>query len=388
MARLPSSVVALGFVSLLMDASSEMIHGLLPVFLVGTLGVSATALGLIDGAAEATASVTKLFSGALSDRMSRRKPLILLGYGLAAVTKPFFALATTVSWVVGARLVDRVGKGIRGAPRDALIADVTPENQRGAAYGLRQSMDTAGALIGPAVALGLMQVYDDVRLVFWAAAVPAAICVLVITFGVREEGRAEARVRKPFPIRPSELKRLPAAFWGAVAVAVVFTLARLSEAFVVLSSGRAGWDASAAPLVLVAMNAAYTVSAWPFGHLSDVMSRRALLVLGAVFLAAGNLALSFAESSATFVTALVLWGLHMGASQGLFSALVADATPADLRGTAFGVLQAVMALALFGAALLAGLLWDGPGPAFMWRVGAGLAAVCAVVLAFRRSSSK
>jgi MFS family permease len=384
MSRLPSSVVALGFVSLLMDTSSEMIHGLLPVFLVGTLAVSATTLGLIDGAAEATAALTKLFSGALSDRLPRRKPLLVWGYGLAALTKPFFALASTVGWVVGARLVDRVGKGIRGAPRDALIADVTPEAQRGAAYGLRQSMDTAGAMLGPLVGLGLMHAYGDIRLVFWASVVPAALCVGVVVFGVREPVRESPRTKRPFPIRSSELRRLPPAFWGAVGIAVLFTAARLSEAFLVLSSRRAGWSDVEAPLVLVAMNGAFTASAWPLGRLSDVVSRRAILVLGAVLLMAGNLVLAWAESSGMLVAGLVLWGLHMGASQGLFSALVADTTPSDLRGTAFGVLQATMAVALFGSALLAGLLWDGPGPAVMWVCGAVLAGAVALLLAVRR----
>jgi MFS family permease len=377
---LPRGVVALGVVSLLMDTSSEMIHGLLPVFLMGTLGASATLVGLLDGAAEATAAAMKLVSGVISDRVGRRKPLLLLGYGLAALTKPVFALADTVAQILAARVVDRVGKGIRGTPRDALIADITPADRRGAAYGLRQSLDTVGALAGPLVALLLLAAGGDVRLVFAVAVAPAALAVAVLALGVSEPPPREPHRPRPFPIRRAELGRLPACYWGTVGLAVALTFARLSEAFLVLASTRAGWTTAESPWVLVAMNATYALTAWPAGRLSDRLPRARLLMWGTLHLAVGNLLLAFADDTPRLIAGLLLWGVHMGLSQGLLSALVADATPADLRGTAFGVLQAAMAVALFAAAALAGLLWDHAGPQVMWGTGAGLALLCAVTL--------
>lgn len=369
---LPRGVIALGFVSLCMDASSELVHSLLPVFLVSVLGVSAMSVGLIEGIAEATASIVKVFSGTLSDWIGKRKPLVLAGYGLAALTKPLFPLAQGLGLVLTARFVDRIGKGIRGAPRDALIADITPPQARGAAYGLRQSMDTVGAVIGPAAALLLMAAtHDNFRLVFWAAVVPAALAVLLIVFGVREPEVHGAAHRRRLPIRRDELGRLPRAFWLVVGFASTLTLARFSEAFLLLRASSVGLHAAYVPLVLIVMNVVYAASAWPFGHWSDRADRRRLLVLGIVLLIGADLVLAAASSVAWVLAGTVLWGLHMGATQGLLTALVADAAPADLRGTGFGLFNLLTGLTLLLASVVAGALWTTLGPAMTFLAGAG-----------------
>lgn len=387
LAHLPRGVVALGFVSLFMDTSSEMIHGLLPAFLVGVLGVGAMSVGVIEGVAEATASVVKVFSGTLSDWLGRRKPLVLLGYGLAALTKPLFPLASGLGLVMTARFVDRVGKGIRGAPRDALIADITPVGIRGAAYGLRQSMDTVGAVAGPLVAMALMAAsHDDFRLVFWVAVVPALVAVLLIVFGVQEPDRVPVRERRRSPIHPEELRRLPAHYWVLAAFAMALTLARFSEAFLLLRAGSVGVATTWVPLFLVVMNLVYAASAWPLGALSDRIDRRTLLALGIGLLAAADVVLAWASSAWVVGLGTALWGLHMGATQGLLTVLVADAAPADLRGTAFGVFNLLIGLALLLASVIAGALWTVAGPAATFTGGAAfsLLALVGLMLATRR----
>jgi len=374
--RLPSGVIALGFVSLSMDLSSEMIHSLLPVFLVTVLGASAMAVGVIEGIAEATAAFAKVFSGAISDWMGRRKPLVLLGYGLAALTKPLFPLAGSVGAVLVARFVDRVGKGIRGAPRDALIADITPEPQRGAAYGLRQAMDTVGAFAGPLAAMGLMAAtHDDFRLVFWVAVVPAAVCVLLIVFGVHEPEATRPAAAPHFPIRREALARLPLSYWKVVAFAAVLTLARFSEAFLLLRAEQLGLAATWVPLILIVMNVFYAASAYPFGRLADTMSRRTLLALGVALLVMADLVLAHAAGVWLVGVGAMLWGLHMGASQGLLSALVAAHCPEALRGTGFGVFHLASGAALLLASVIAGALWSTLGPAATFLAGAAFALV-------------
>lgn len=377
---LPRSVVALGFVSLAMDLSSEMIHALLPLFMVGTLGLSVAAVGLIDGIAEATASITKVFSGWLSDRLGRRKPLILLGYGLAALSKPLFPLASGALPILAARFADRVGKGIRGAPRDALIADVTAPEIRGRAFGLRQSMDTAGAFAGPLVAIALMLLLaNDIRAVFWIAAVPAAAAVLLLLFAVREpESPGGSGTRQSF--RLAELKRLDRAYWALVGVGLLFTLARFSEAFLILKASAEGLPLWLAPGVLVAMNLVYSAAAYPVGIASDRIGTRGLLLASLAVLAAADLLLAFVPGLPAAFAAIALWGLHMGLSQGLLSRLVADRSPADLRGSAFGLFNLATGLAMLAASVTAGLLWDGIGPAATFLAGAGFAAAAAVAL--------
>lgn len=375
MAKLPAGVVALGFVSLFMDISSEMIHGLLPVFLVGTLGVSVAVLGLIEGISEATASVTKLFSGLLSDRMGRRKPLAVLGYALSALTKPLFAMAGGAGAVAAARFADRVGKGIRGAPRDALIADLVPEPQRGAAYGLRQSLDTVGAVIGPVLAMVLMVMFaGNVRLVFWLAIIPAAIAVAVLVIYVREP-EATAHKNHKSVVRFADIGQFGRGFWGVVVIASMMTLARFSEAFLIIRATDEGLPLALAPLVLVVMNVIYSASAWPSGALSDRIGKTGLLQIGFVMLVLADLVLAFAPGLWAVLIGVALWGLHMGMTQGLLSAQVASVAPVHLRATAFGVFNLITGLVLLAANVLAGGLWAAYGAQSTFLAGAAFASM-------------
>jgi MFS family permease len=358
-----------------MDLSSEMIHGLLPFFLVTVLKTSALTFGVIEGVAEASTAITKLFSGVVSDWWGKRKPLLLVGYGLAALVRPVFPLATTPADVFGARLIDRIGKGIRGAPRDALVADITPPDRRGAAYGLRQSMDSVGAFAGPLIALGLMLAFaNDVRLVFWIAAIPAAIAVLIIALMVHEPAIHPAE-RRSFPIQRSQLRALPTHYWLVVGLAGVFTLARFSEGFLLLRAAQTGLSPALVPGVLVLMNLVYLLSAWPFGHLADRYDRRLLLAAGIGVLVLADLMLAWADTVRLVLAGAMVWGLHMGATQGLLAALVADAAPARFRGTAFGIFSVVNGLALLGASIIAGGLWSRVGPNATFLAGAAFAVV-------------
>lgn len=368
--QIPRSVWVLGFVSLLMDVSSEMIHSLLPLFMVTVLSASAFAVGLIEGLAEATALIVKVFSGALSDYLGRRKGLALFGYGLGALTKPLFALAPTVGVVLGARLLDRIGKGVRGAPRDALVADLTPPELRGAAFGLRQSLDTVGAFLGPLLAVGLMLLWaNDFRAVFWVAVIPGVMAVALLLLGLREP-EAQAGVARSNPIRYQNLKRLGGAYWWVALVGAVFTLARFSEAFLVLRAQQGGMPLALVPLVMVAMNLVYALAAYPFGKLSDRMSHAKLLSLGLLVLIVADLVLAASSHWGVVLVGVLFWGMHMGITQGLLSAMVAEAAPAGLRGTAFGVFGLVSGLAMLLASALAGLLWDRLGASFTFYCGA------------------
>lgn len=386
-ARVLAAVWALGLVSMLMDISSEMIHSLLPMFMVGALGMSAFAVGLIEGLAEATALIVKVFSGTLSDYLGRRKGLALLGYGLGAVTKPLFALASGAGLIVTARLIDRVGKGIRGAPRDALVADVTPPEIRGAAFGLRQSLDTVGAFVGPLLAVGLMLLWaNDFRAVFWVAVVPGVLSVAVLAWGVREPA-SQGGVRRTNPIRRENIRRLGLAYWWVVAVGAVFTLARFSEAFLVLRAQNIGIPMALVPLVMVAMNLVYAAAAYPFGKLSDRVSHTRLLAWGLVVLILSDVLLATAQHWTLVIAGVAVWGIHMGMTQGLLSAMVADATPADLRGTAYGVFHLASGLAMLVASAVAGLLWDAVGPAATFWAGGAFAALCLAGLGWRSAGA-
>jgi MFS family permease len=385
---MPGSIWALGFVSLLMDVSSEMIHALLPVYLVVGLGASTLAVGFIEGIAEATAAITKVFSGALSDRLGRRKLLAATGYGMAALTKPVFPLAETVGWLVAARFVDRVGKGIRGAPRDALVADLAPAEIRGAAFGLRQALDTVGAFAGPLAAIALMwATADDFRLVFWVAVLPAAGAFLLIVLAVHEPSRQRPDRPRRLPLSRADLARLPPTYWRVVAVAAVLTLARFSEAFLILRAQQAGLALALAPAVLVLMNVVYALTAYPAGLLADRMDRGRLLSLGLVSLIAADLILAASGGLAGIAAGIALWGLHKGLTQGLLSTLVADTAPAALRGTAFGVFNLVSGAAMLAASVVAGALWDGFGPVATFAAGAALAATALAGLHLVRSGS-
>jgi len=373
---IPAGIWALGFVSMLMDISSEMIHALLPVYMVTVLGTSALSVGIIEGIAEATASVTKVFSGALSDWLGKRKLLAALGYGLAAFTKPIFPLAASVEWLVTARFLDRVGKGIRGAPRDALVADISPAHLRGASFGLRQSLDTIGAFTGPLLAIGLMWLTaDHFTAVFWVAVIPAFLSLGLILVAVREPERPKDLRRVRMPLHRSELGRLGVTYWWVVAVAVVFTLARFSEAFLVLRAQSVGLPLTLVPIVLVVMNLAYSMSAFPIGVLSDRVDRVTLLVLGLLLLLVADIVLTFVTSAVGVGIGVALWGLHMGFTQGLLATLVAGSAPAELRGTAFGMFNLVIGLALLVASVVAGSLWDLVGPEGTFLAGAAFTAL-------------
>lgn len=380
----------LGFVSLLMDISSEMIHSLLPLFMVTTLGVGTIAVGVVEGLAEALALVVKVFSGVVSDYLGRRKELAVFGYALGALTKPLFALAPNLGVLLTARLVDRVGKGIRGAPRDALVADIAPPALRGAAFGLRQSLDTVGAFLGPLLAVGLMLLWaDDFRAVFWVAVVPGLLAVGLLIVGVQEPV-PHTRAMRSNPVSWTNLSRLGVGYWWVVGIGAVFTLARFSEAFLVLRAQQGGIPLAFIPLVMVAMNLVYAASAYPSGTLSDRISHKTLLTLGLLVLVAADLVLAANAHWSMVLTGVVLWGIHMGMTQGLLAAMVADVAPADLRGTAYGCFNLGSGLAMLVASVLAGFLWDRLGAAFTFYAGACfcllaiVGTLCAPVLPERR----
>lgn len=376
--QIPAGVWVLGFVSMLMDISSEMIHSLLPLFMVTALGASALSVGLVEGLAEATALIVKVFSGTLSDYLGKRKGLAVFGYALGALSKPLFALAPGMGMVLSARLLDRMGKGIRGAPRDALVADITPPQLRGAAFGLRQSLDTVGAFLGPLLAVGLMLLWaNDFRAVFWLAVIPGLMAVMLLFLGLREPEPEKAE-RRSNPIRRENLKRLGASYWWVVGIGAVFTLARFSEAFLVLRAQQGGIPLALVPLVMVAMNVIYALSAYPFGRLSDKMNHRTLLTLGLIVLILADLVLASSSHWGVVLAGVALWGLHMGITQGLLAAMVAHAAPADLRGTAYGFFNLVSGIAMLLASALAGLLWDRLGASFTFFAGAGF---CVAALA-------
>lgn len=379
----------MGFGSLFMDTSSELIHSLLPVFMVSVLGASMVTVGLIEGVAEATAAITKVFSGALSDYLGRRKFLMILGYGLAAFTKPLFPLATSIGWVFAGRFVDRVGKGIRGAPRDALVADITPPQLRGAAYGLRQALDSVGALLGPLLATVFMFWFaDNIKLVMWVAVLPAFVAVALLMFYVREPEPEAASPATRAPLNLADARRLPLRFWLVVLLGAVFTLARFSEAFLVLRAQDAGLGLAYVPLVMIAMNVFYAGAAYPAGAAADHVSQRSLLLIGLGLLIAADLALAYAPSPALVFGGAALWGLHMAFTQGLLSKLVADTAPAALRGSAFGIFNLVSGGALLLASAIAGALWSAFGPAATFLAGAAFAAVAAAGLLARASYSR
>lgn len=382
---LPRTVWALGLTSLFMDISSELIHGLLPLFLVLNLGASAAVLGLIEGVAEATAQVTRVFSGWLSDALGKRKALAVAGYGLAAATKPLFPLASSVGTVLFARFADRVGKGIRGAPRDALIADVTPPASRGAAFGLRQSLDTIGAVVGPAAAIGLMVLFnDDIRTVLWFAVPPALIAVAILVFGVSEPEATQKP--EPVPLKLKEIALLGRLYWLVVGAGAVFTLARFSEAFLVLRAQSGGLAITLAPAVIAVMSIVFAASAYPAGRMQDKLGARPLLLAGLAALIAADLLLGFGQSLVAIFAGIALWGLHLGLTQGVLAALVAASAPERLRGTAFGLFGLVTGLFSLLASLLAGVLWVRIGATGTFVAGAGFAATALLAFLFLRES--
>jgi len=385
--QIPRGIWMLGFVSMFMDISSEIIHSLLPMFLVTSLGASAVMVGLIEGFAEAAAPIVKVFSGVLSDYLGNRKWLAVVGYGLGTLSKPLFALAPTAGFVLTARVVDRIGKGIRGAPRDALVADITPAHLRGAAYGLRQSLDTVGALLGPLFAVGLMLLWaNNFRLVFWIAMVPGLFAVALLACGIREPER-QPDTKRVNPVTRDNLKKLSAAYWWVVGVGAVFTLARFSEAFLVLRAMQAGVPVALVPLVMVTMNVVYALSAYPFGKLADSMSHTKLLSVGLVVLIASDIVLAHGTSWPVVIIGVALWGLHMGLTQGLLATMVARSAPPELKGTAFGFFNLMSGLAMLVASVVAGELWERLGASTTFYAGAGFCIATLFALAISRTTT-
>ena len=377
---IPISVWVLGFVSMLMDISSEMIHSLLPLFMVTTLGTSALLVGFIEGLAQSTALIVKIFSGMLSDYLGKRKWLAVTGYALGAFTKPVFALASSIELVFTARLLDRVGKGIRGTPRDAMVADLTPPELRGAAFGLRQSLDSIGAFVGPLLAVGLMLLWaNDFRAVFWVAVIPGILSVLLLAFGISEPDTCST-TKRTNPLVMANLKRLNNQYWWVVCIGSVFTLAGFSEAFLVLRAQDSSVPITYIPLIIVLMNIIYALSAYPFGHLSDHISRYKLLGYGLLMLICADIALAINGHWSVLLLGVVFWGLHMGLTQGILAALVADVAPQDLRGTAFGFFNLASGIALFAASIIAGWLWDSVGASATFLMGAGFCSITLLLI--------
>ena len=382
LSNLPTGVWALGFVSMCMDTSSELVHSLLPAFMAVTLGAGMVTIGFVEGIAEATAAITKVFSGVLSDYWGKRKTLVVTGYGLAAFTKPIFPLASSITWVLIARFVDRIGKGIRGAPRDALIADITPEGQRGTAYGLRQSLDTVGAVVGPILAIALMSsLAGKIRSVLWIGVIPAFVSVLLLIVAVREPSGRVSRSSSQTRLSAREVKRLGRAFWVIVSIGGILTLARFSEAFLLLRAQDVGLPIAQVPVTLVIMNVVYAISSFPAGAAADRIDRRTLLSLGVGVLIVADLLLATAGSIPVVLAGVAVWGLHMGLTQGLLATLVAAAAPENLRGTAFGEFNLVSGGFLLLASVIAGSLWSVYGANATFMAGGVFSAITLIAFA-------
>jgi MFS family permease len=386
--QLPRAIWMLGFTSLFMDMSTEILQSLLPLFMVSVLGAPVALVGLIDGLTEATASFTKILSGAFSDHLGKRKLLALAGYSFSALAKPLVPLSTGLMTVFVARFLDRVGKGVRDAPRDALVADIVSARQRGAAYGLRQGLDTLGALAGPLVAVGLMALFaGNFRIVFWFSCIPAVACVLTLTFGVKEPDGIRRAEREPFPLMPRQLKRLSADFWILIGVIFLLLLPRFSESMLLLRARNVGLDATWVPLVFAAMNMVYAPIAAPAGALSDRFGRRRMIFAGFAMLIPAHLLLYAADRPALVFAGAIFWGLHYGLTQGALSAVVADAAPKHLRGTAFGIFHLVSGLAVLIGSVAAGIVWDVQGPPMTFLYAAivgGVGLFCLLLVHLRR----
>lgn len=386
LSSIPRGVWVLGFVSMLMDISSEMIHSLLPLFMVTTLGASTLVVGIVEGFAEATTLIVKVFSGMLSDYIGKRKWLAVIGYSLGAFTKPIFALSSSIGFVMSARITDRIGKGIRGAPRDALVADITPPELRGAAFGLRQSLDTVGAFLGPLLATGLMLLWNDnFRSVFWVAIIPGLLAVLLLISGIKEPEPTRTKPRTN-PLLMKNIRQLSTEYWWVVSLGAVFTLARFSEAFLVLRAQDSGIAIAWIPLVMVLMNIIYSASAYPFGKLSDRLSRYQLLTWGLVALIIADIFLAIDNHWLMLLGGIAFWGLHMGMTQGILAALIADTAPAELRGTAFGFFNLVSGIAMLFASVIAGFLWDFTGASSTFLAGAAFSMLTIILLLLRKQT--
>jgi len=387
--KLPKAIWALGFVSMFMDISSELIHSLLPIFMATTLGASMITIGIVEGLAEAAAAFTKVFSGVISDYFRKRKFIAVVGYGLAAITKPIFPLATSIGWVFGARLVDRIGKGIRGAPRDALVAEIAPAHLRGSAYGLRQALDSVGSFVGPLLAVVFMiWLSNDIKAVLWVAVLPAFIAIFLLIVGVREPASSDHAAAHRNHLTLNDAKRLRLRYWLVVALGAVFTLARFSEAFLILRAQNVGLAIGYVPVIMIVMNVVYSIFAYPAGAAADRFSARTLLLCGLGILVVADVVLAIAASPGIALLGSAFWGLHMALTQGLLSKLVADTAPADLRGTAFGIFNLISGGALLLASIIAGALWSMFGASATFISGASFAALAAIGLLLFRSNER
>lgn len=366
--RIPRTVWVLGFVSLLMDISSEMIHALFPLFMAGTLGASAIWIGLVEGIGEGTALIAKVFSGVVADRFGHKKRLVFAGYFLGVISKPVFALAGSMPVVLAARFFDRIGKGLRGAPRDAIVADVTDESIRGAAYGLRQSLDAAGAFVGPLLATLLLLLWtEELRSIFWIALIPGAACLALILFGVEDNVTPTVNTKH---IAWKDLKIvITPAFVQLVILGTLFSLARFSNAFIVLRAADIGIEHAWIPMTVVLMNIAFSLSSYPFGKLADKLNPMKLLALSMVLLALANLLFAYAANYRILAAGIVLFGMHLGATQGIFSTIISEIAPSEVRATAFGIFNFFSGLALLASGLVAGSLWEYMGAQYCFGVG-------------------
>lgn len=387
---IPRTIWALGTVSLLMDISTELIHSLLPIFMVSVLGANLTYVGIIEGIAESTALMTKMFSGTISDFLNKRKILVGLGYGLSAITKPLFPLANSLSIVLFARFFDRIGKGIRDAPRDALISDLAPYKGRGASFGLRQALDSMGAVIGPLMAMLFIYIFSgNIRYVFWIATIPAILAVLVLIFGVTEPEKNSLQIQHPkeWVLYWYKIRHLNKAFWYLLFIGGVLALARFSEAFLILKANSVGVSLAWLPSIMIVMNIAFASSSFPAGALSDVIGRQAILSSSILLLFMAEIILGFSSTIWMTMIGVIIWGLHMGLSQGLLAAMVADSTPEHLRGFAYGIFYFVCGIATLFSSIIAGMIGDRWGIPFLFyfaSVFSTIAILALLYLIFRR----
>lgn len=380
--KIPKSVWALGFVSLFMDVSSELIHSLLPIFLVSSMGASLTFVGLVEGVGESTALIVKIFSGSLSDLLQRRKIFVVTGYTLSALTKPLFPLAASLSMVFTARILDRIGKGIRDAPRDALISDLVSEDNRGASFGLRQTLDTIGAIVGPLLAIVLMIWFaSNIRLVFWVAVIPATIAVVLVMFTIAESKDVKVAAKNPkITLYVKGIESIGYRYWILIAIGAFLTLARFSEAFLVLKTKAVGMPLNWIPIIMIIMNIAFVFSALPSGIISDISGRSRILIIGILLLGLSCLLLAQAADPFMTILGVILWGLHMGLTQGLLSAMVADVTPIALRGFGYGMFYFVCGITTLLSSVLAGIVGDQFGMNMIFYVGAGFSIMTLILL--------
>jgi MFS family permease len=373
---LSRNVWVAGWVSFFMDVSSEMVYPLVPLFLSSTLGVSKSVVGLIEGIAEATASLLKLFSGVIADRFGKNKLLMGFGYGISTASRPILALASGWGMVFLARFTDRAGKGIRTAPRDAIIAASTPPGQLGLAFGFHRALDTAGAVVGPAVALAILAVWAaDFRLVFWLSVVPGVLAVALIVWFIEADGR----VRPAQAALAWSLRGFDDRFWEFLLVIGLFSLGNSSNAFLILKAEQVGTSPAWISGIYVGYNALYALMSVPGGLLADRVGMRRMIIVGLGLFAAVYAGIALASTPQQIAALFLCYGIYMGLTEGVQRAYLATLAPKERTATAFGLYHMVVGIAILPASLFAGVLWDTVGPAAPFLFGAGMAALAAVI---------